>query len=50
MLPVKVNIVLFVTSHTEPAPLIIPALADGLTVIVTFDVVAEPQLPFVTTA
>lgn len=48
--PVNVINVLLDPAHTELAPLIIPATGDGLTVIVTFGVVADPQLPFVTTA
>ena len=50
MFPVNVRVVLFVPAHTDAAPVIVPATGNGVTVIVTFDVVADPQPPFTTTA
>ena len=48
--PLNVKVVLLVPLQTVPAPLMLPAMLAGFTVIVTLGVVAEVQLPLVTTA
>ena len=48
--PLKVSTVLLVPVQTAVAPEILPATDAGFTVIVTLDVVADEQTPFVTTA
>ena len=48
LLPLSVNIVLFVPVHTVPAPLIVPATLIELTVAVTLLEVDNAQAPFVT--
>ena len=50
VLPLKVNVVLFVPVHTVPAPAILPDTLAGFTVTVTLDVVDEVHTPLVTIA
>ena len=48
--PLKVSTVLLVPVQTVAAPVILPAIDAGFTVIVTLDVLAAEQAPLVTTA
>jgi hypothetical protein len=49
-LPDKVNTVELVPEHTMVAPLMLPATETGVTVTATLAVVADAQVPLVTTA
>ena len=48
--PLKVSTVLLVPVQTVAAPVMFPATDAGVTDIVTLEVVADEQTPFVTTA
>ena len=50
VLPLKVSTVLLVPAQTVAAPVMLPETDAGVTVIVTLEVFADEQTPFVTTA
>jgi hypothetical protein len=50
VLPVRLNVVLFVLAHTDAAPLAVPATEAGFTVIIPAALNAVPQEPLINTA